>query len=373
MNILIAILIFSILILFHEFGHFLTAKLCGVAVIEFSLGMGPRILSHVSARSGTRYSWKALPFGGSCMMKGEEAGSEESDEGPEEERDAEPDGDMDEPAVMGGSFAKCKVWQRMLIVAAGPVFNFLLAFLFSIFLIGAAGYDPPVVLKVSDGFPAREAGIAAGDEITQIGNARIFLYRDISDYVYFHQAEMASGKRLKICWKHQGEEKTASIVPAKSEDGRYLIGISGTSAYRVRGNAFTTLRYSAVEVGYWIRTTVKSLEMLLRGQVSSDEVSGPVGVVKAVSDTVEESKSDGAYYVWLNLLQISILLTANLGVMNLLPVPALDGGRLLFLILEAITRRKIRPKVEAAINYAGFVFLMGLMVIVLLNDTRKLF
>lgn len=357
MNIVIAILIFSILILFHEFGHFLAARLCGVAVTEFSLGMGPRILSHVSEKSGTRYSWKILPFGGSCMMKGEER---EEDDPPEET-----------PA--GGSYSRANVWKRILIVGAGPVFNFILAFLFALFLIGGAGYDPPVALDVSEGFPAAEAGIKKGDEIRQLGHSRIHVYRDISDYVYFHQKEMASGKKLKVVWEHEGEKRSALIAPQKAEDGRYLLGISGTPSYRVKGGALEVIRYSAVEVGYWIRTTILSLGMIFQGKVSPDDVSGPVGVVKAVSDTVEESRSDGVFYVWLNLLQVSILLTANLGVMNLLPVPALDGGRLLFLLIEAIFRKKLSPKVEAAVNYAGFMALMGLMVLIFLNDTRKLF
>ncbi len=292
------------------------------------------------------------------MMKGEEG---EADNAPED------------PEPAGGSYSEASIWKRILIVAAGPVFNFILAFLFALFLIGEAGYDPPVVLDVSEGFPAAEAGIEKGDEIRQLGHSRIHVYRDISDYVYFHQKEMASGKELKVVWTHEGKRHSALIVPEKAEDGRYLLGISGSPAYRIRGGGLSVIRYSAVEVGYWIRTTISSLGMVFQGRVSPDDVSGPIGVVKAVSDTVEESRSDGAFYVWLNLLQISILLTANLGVMNLLPVPALDGGRLLFLLIEAVFRKKLSPRVEAAVNYAGFMVLMGLMVLVFLNDTRKLF
>lgn len=354
------------------------ARACGVFVIEFSLGMGPRILSHVSGRSGTRYSWKLLPFGGSCMMKGEDETSLQAEEGGgklPEEGSQSTEGRIT-PAEKGtrrDSFSDKKVWQRMLIIAAGPVFNFFLAFLFALFLIGAVGYDPPVALKVSEGFPAKEAGVKPGDTIRRLGSSGIEVYRDISDYVLFHQKLMASGKKLRIDWVHEGEKKSSFILPKQAEDGRYLIGIVGTSNYRTRGNVFQVIRYSAVEVGYWIRTTIGSLGMIFRGQVTADDVSGPVGVVKAIGNTVEETKSDGVFYVWLNLLQISILLTANLGVMNLLPFPALDGGRLLLLVIEAARRKKMDPKIEAAINYAGFMILMGLMVFVMMNDTRKLF
>lgn len=349
MKIIVALLIFSILIVFHEYGHFLLAKACGVAVIEFSLGMGPRILSHVSRRSGTRYSWKVLPFGGSCQMKGE-----------------------DEEDASEGSFGSKSVLKRVLIVAAGPVFNFILAFICSLFLIGAIGYDAPTVLKVTDGYPAAEAGIAAGDTITRINHTPVHFYRDISDYVTYHQREMAQQEEMTVRYVHNGAERTAVIIPKKTEDGRSVIGIAGSSAYRTKGNAFQTVLYSAYEVEYWIGTTVQSLRMLLTGQVSPEEVSGPVGVVKVIGDTYEESKRDGAYYVWLNMLQLSILLSANLGVMNLLPVPALDGGRLLFLIIEAVRGRKMDQRAEAAVNFAGFVFLMALMVLVLFHDTGKL-
>ena len=146
MRIIIALLIFSGIILFHEFGHFLLARLNGVFVIEFSLGMGPRLLSHVSRKSGTRYSLKILPFGGSCAMRGED------------------DGDMSE-----GAFGRAKVWQRLLIVAAGPFFNFLLAFLGAVIIVTGAGYDAPYAEYLSEGYPAQEAVMKRGDLITSVG------------------------------------------------------------------------------------------------------------------------------------------------------------------------------------------------------------
>lgn len=272
MKIIIAVLIFSMLVLFHEFGHFLMARACGVFVVEFSLGMGPRLLSHVSRKSGTRYSWKAFPFGGSCQMKGE-----------------------DEADVSEGSFGSRNVWQRMLIVAAGPLFNFILAYVCALFLIGAIGYDAPTVLQVTEGFPAEEAGIEEGDSITRLGGTKIRIYRDITDYVTFHQSDFTAQKKIEIEWTHDGEKKSAVIIPKMTDDRRYIIGIAGSSLQRTKGGILQTAAYSAYEVKYWIGTTLQSLRMLFAGQVDPDEVSGPVGVVKVIGDTYEESRSDGAY------------------------------------------------------------------------------
>lgn len=401
MSILLALLVFSILILFHESGHFLAAKACRVTVIEFSLGMGPRLLSHVSKRSGTRYSLKLLPFGGSCQMKGEYGETEEAEDqasvgqtigggekgqetrdgqkawglgdtasGRQEQAAGARAGSGQEPE--GDSFEEKKVWQRMLIVAAGPLFNFLLALVFSLVLISQAGYDPPIVLEVTPNSPAEEAGIAAGDTLTKIGRTRISLQRDLSVYPLLHKEDLSSGRPLTVRWLHGGEKKSARILPQKGEDGVYRFGFSTSSMYRILGNLPTTVRYSFTETGYWIRTTFDSLRLLLTRQVSAQEVSGPVRIVKTISDTVEETKSDGAFYVWLNLLQLSILLSANLGVMNLLPFPALDGGRLVLLMIEAIFRRRLSRKVEEAINLAGFAALMGLAFLLLVHDVSTI-
>ncbi|MCD7819659.1 MAG: site-2 protease family protein, partial [Lachnospiraceae bacterium] len=164
---------------------------------------------------------------------------------------------------------------------------------------------------------------------------------------------------------------TASITPILTDNG-YKFGISGSTNYRYKTNIPQTIYYSAYEVYYWIDTTLQSLNLLVHGGVSLDDMSGPVGVVDTISETYQESKSDGIYYVWLNMLNIAILLTANLGVMNLLPIPALDGGRLVFLIIEAIRRKRISPDLEAKIHFAGLMLLFVLMVVVMFNDVVKL-
>ena len=341
MSIVIALLVFSVIILFHEFGHFLLAKLNKITVVEFSLGMGPRLLSFEAG--GTRYSWKLLPFGGSCMMLGEDGEEEEE-----------------------GSFGSKSVWARMSVIAAGPIFNFLLAFIMALFIVGNLGYDVPVLLNVTEGMPAADAGLQAGDRILKMNGKRIHLYREVQNYSMFHQ-----GETVIFQYERDGELHEATVTPELT-NGSYKYGIGGNINYRQKTNVLETLEYSAYEVYYWIDTTVSSLGLLFKGGVQLDDMSGPVGVVDAIGTTYQESRDEGAFYVWMNLLNIAILLSANLGVMNLLPIPALDGGRLIFLIVEAIRRRRVEPELEAKIHFAGLMLLMLLMVVVMFNDVKKL-
>ena len=333
MKIILALLIFSLIVLFHEFGHFLLAKRGGIAVTEFSLGMGPRILSKQIGE--TRYSWKLLPFGGSCMMVGE-------------------DGDSDDE----NAFGKKSVWTRISVVAAGPIFNFILAFFLSLFIIGSIGYDAPDVVAVADGYPAAEAGMQPGDRILQMNHTKIHVYREVSLYVQTHQ-----GETVTVTYERDGERHAVTLEPKLSESGTYLLGFRG-SGVRTKGNIFQTVWYSAYEVKYWISTTLQSLGMMFRGRVSADDTIG---------NTYEASKQDGGFYVWLNMLNISILLSANLGVMNLLPIPALDGGRLVFLFLEVIRRgKRIDPEKEGMVHFVGLMLLMALMLVVMFNDFRNI-
>ena len=343
MSIILALIIFSLIILIHELGHFLLAKRGGVTVEEFSLGMVPRLISTV--KGGTRYSLKLLPFGGSCMMLGE-----------------------DEATTEEGSFASKSVWTRISVIAAGPIFNFILAFVLSVIIIGSIGVDKPVILAVSEGFPAAEAGIQKGDTILKMNGTKIRLSREVTNYVTFHQ-----GEDVTFVYEHEGEERTVTLSPEQNEGGRYIFGLSTVSSYREKVGAWETLKYSAYEVKYWIQTTISSLKMLFTGQVGINDMSGPVGVVTIIGDTYKESAADGGFYIWLNMLNISILLTANLGVMNLLPLPALDGGRLVFLIIEAIRRKRIDPEKEGMVHFVGLMLLMVLMIVVMFNDIRKLF
>ena len=343
MKIIIAILMFSFIIIFHELGHFLLAKKNKIKVNEFCLGLGPTLFG--ITKGETKYSITLLPFGGACMMAGEDGESESE-----------------------GSFNSKSVWARIAVVAAGPVFNFILAFLLALIVIGTAGFDRPEVKGVMEGYPAEEAGLQAGDIIKEINGKNIHIYREVSVYTLFH-----SNENLEVTYERDGEEYTCTISPKYNEEaGRNLFGIYGNTM-RERGNIFETIKYSVYEVKYWIEVTMDSLKMLVTGRVSVNELSGPVGIVKNIGDTYDESKSAGTLSVVLTLINYSIMLTANLGIMNLLPLPALDGGRLVFLIIEAVRKKRVDPDKEGMVHFVGLMLLLALMVLVMFNDIRKLF
>lgn len=344
MSIVIAIIIFSIIILFHELGHFLLAKANGVKVNEFSLGLGPTLIGFTKGE--TKYSIKLLPFGGACMMEGE-------DEDSKDQR----------------AFGNKSVWARISVVFAGPFFNFIMAFVFAIIVIACAGYDKPQIAGVIDDYAADEAGMQEGDTILKFNGTNIHFYREISAYSLFN-----AGETVEVVYERDGKEYTTTLVPKLDEEsGRYLYGFIGNSE-RVKGNAGEVIVNAFYEVKYCISTTIESIKMLITGGASVNDLSGPVGIVKNIGDTYETSVSnDGYYYAFLNMANWIILLSANLGVMNLLPLPALDGGRLVFLVVEAIRGKKIDPDKEGFVHLIGIVLLMLLMVVVMFNDIRKLF
>lgn len=426
MKILIALLVFSVIVLFHELGHFLLAKRNGIAVTEFSLGMGPRLLS--TEKGGTRYSLKLFPIGGSCMMVGED-----------EDDDSE------------GSFNNASVWARISVVAAGPIFNFILAFVFAMIITSVVGYDPARVLQVTESSPAAQAGLKEGDIITEFQGRHISIGRDLDSYMTLHGLK---GEEISLTYERDG--KKHDIQFQANSESRYMLGftylsegtpeitqvmlnsamakagvmpgdiireVNGTAVadsqelqaylqehpldgteitlgierdgkvetisaipqmtkhvdsgfiyniYREKTNFLGVMKYSAVEVRYWVSTTVESLMMLIKGQFSVNDLSGPVGIIDVIGDSYEEAKSEGAMMVWMQMLYWAILLSANLGVMNLLPIPALDGGRLVFLLIESVRKKRLNPNVEGMIHFAGFVLLMMLMVFVMFNDFRRL-
>lgn len=401
MKIIIAIVIFSAIILFHELGHFLFAKLNKIVVTEFSLGMGPRLFSF--EKGDTRYSLKLLPIGGSCAMLGEDTDIE------------------NEP----GTFNSASVWGRISVVAAGPVFNFIMAFVLSVIIVGAVGYEPSRVLSVKegsaaeaaglkegdtinltvkrdgkkmdisyksdtnvryllgcnfngddtsamtvesvmDGMPLQEAGIRQGDVITSINGVKI---TNAADYQKYIQENPLTEKSVKLTYSRDGQEYDITVKPKE-----YRTAESGFTynMYSEKAKGLNVVKYGAVEVKYMVRTTILSLKELVSGKLGMKDLSGPVGVVDAIGTTYEESKSEGTMILWMNMLNMAVLLSANLGVMNLLPFPALDGGRLVFLVIEAIRRKPINRQVEGGIHFAGLMLLMALMVFVMYNDIVKL-
>ena len=368
MNIVVAILIFTLIVVIHEFGHFLLAKKNGVGVIEFSVGMGPRIITY--AKNGnqsllkffisqktfekiegfdgiTKYSWKLLPIGGSCMMVGE-----------------------DEVVDAENAFGKKGVWARFWVIFAGPFFNFILAFVLSMVLISCAGYDAPIVPEVQEGYPMSEAGIEAGDRIISINGDKISIFREITAFFQFNP--IGEDTVLQIVYERDGEQKNAVIRPMQNENGAWLVGITLRSTYE-KASLIEVVKYGFIEVKYWIDTTLQTIVQLITGNINKEEIAGPVGIVNMVGNVIEESSNYGAMALFLNILNMCILLSANLGVMNLLPIPALDGGRLVFILIEAVRGKPIDQEKEAMVHLIGLAALMLLMVFVMYNDIIRLF
>ena len=222
--------------------------------------------------------------------------------------------------------------------------------------------------SVAEGFPAAEAGLQAGDEIISINGSRIHFFREISQFSIFH-----SGETAKVVYERDGERNTVTLTPKlDQESGKSRLGMNG-STYRERGTFLETISHSFYEVKYLISSTIESLRMLVTGKVGLKDLSGPVGIVKVMGDTYDTSQSAGGTgMAILSMVNFSIFLSANLGIMNLLPLPALDGGRLLFLIIEAIRRKKIDPEKEGMVHFVGLVALMALMILVMFNDIRNI-
>lgn len=342
MGIILAILVFGTIVFVHELGHFLLAKVNGIRVDEFSIGMGPRLLSKVKGE--TRYSLKVFPIGGSCMM-----GEDDVD-------------DMSE-----GSFNSKSVWARIAVVAAGAIFNFVLAFIFSVIIVAYTGYDEPIISGVVSGYSAEEQGMQAGDKIVEINGKKIHIWREVTYHNLLHPGETA-----EVVYERDGESYEVTITPKKDENGNYLMGVMSPGEYK-KANVFTALQYGAYEVKFWISTTMESLKQLVTGKVGVDNLSGPVGIVNVVDETYQESKSYGFVIVLMQMLNIGILLSANLGVMNLLPLPALDGGRLVFLFIEAIRGKRVPPEKEGMVHGIGMLLLFALMIFVLFNDLKRIF
>ena len=342
MGIILAILLFSFIVFFHELGHFALAKKNGIDVEEFAIGMGPILFS--KEFRGTVYCIKLFPIGGSCMM-----------------------GEDEEATDSPNNFNNKSVWARMSVIVAGPVFNFILAFLFAVILMLMVGYDKPTIGAVEEGFPAAEAGMEVGDTIVRMGDKKINVFREVVYYNQFHQ-----GETTEITFLRDGVERGVVLTPQFDDSlGYYKFGIGATP--NEKATVFESLQYGLYEVKYWIEVTIDSLKMLVTGQIGFDQLSGPVGIVDVVDDSYQQSKAYGAKIVFAQLLYIGILISANLGVMNLLPLPALDGGRLVFLFVEAVRKKRIPPEKEAYVHMVGIALLMLLMVVVMFNDIRRVF
>ncbi len=358
--ILAFVVIFGVVVVAHEFGHFIVAKANGIKVLEFSIGMGPKLVKFT--KGDTEYSLRLFPIGGACMFEGED-GLYEEDEETERIQEENP---LERPkTTQEGSFQNASVWARIATVVAGPLFNIVLGYILAIIIVLACGSILPVPRRVHVGYPAYEAGIRAGDIITAINGEKIHLFREIQ-----LNAMLYDGEPWEVEYERDGQLHTTTVELVEV-NGSYVTGISGGKLHICEG--LELFEYSWYEVDYWLDTTFKSLKMLVTGQLTKDDVAGPVGVAGVISDTIEETKQYGLPTVLINMVNIALLLSINLGIMNMLPIPALDGGRLIFLLIEAVIRKPVPKKAEAIVHMIGFIALMLLMILVLFNDVSKFF
>ncbi len=378
-TIILFIIIFSIVVISHELGHFLIGRKNGIRVLEFSVGMGPTLFSFI--RGGVKYSLKLLPIGGACMFDGEDgtAGDEEEPGGlrrragveadlplpSERERNGFGRNDLESPGV---AFPEAGVWRRIAAVFAGPCFNFILAFVVAVVLTAFSGADLPVIGQLTEDSAAGEAGLQAGDRIVQIDREKIHFYREVVVISALNQ-----GEALEVHFERDGKQGVARVQPRYDElTGRYYMGFTGAGEY-LKCNPLQVFQYGFYEVEYYVKTTYKSLGMLLRGRVTKDDVSGPIGIAQFVGESYDHAeKNYGTSSAILTMLEIVVLLSVNLGILNLLPLPALDGGRLLFMLVEVVRGKPVSPEKEGMVHFAGLVVLMILMVFIMYNDIMRL-
>ncbi len=325
-----AIFVFLLVILLHELGHFTVAKLVGIKVNEFSIGMGPKIIQR--QKGETKYTLRILPIGGYVNMEGE-------------------DEDSDDPR----GFGKASPLARMAVVAAGAIMNFVLALIvLSIFSFNT-GEPTTVIGEIIENTPAEVAGILPGDRITHINHISVNTWEELSEAI--SSSELKEDMEVSIL--RSNEDITINIVPV-SEEGRNIIGIipryKKSLSYGIKGGFEKT--------GMFIKLMFDFIGMVFKGQVSTKDLAGPIGVINEVGQAAKMGMT--------SLLLILGFISVNLGFFNLLPIPALDGSRLVFLFIELVRGKPIDPEKENVIHLVGFAFLIGLMLIVTYRDLLRL-
>ncbi len=344
--ILIAIIVFGILIAVHELGHFISAKLLGVKVNEFAIGMGPAIWK----RQGrvTKYSLRALPIGGFCALEGE-----------------------DEDSTDESSFMVQPLWKKIIILVAGSFMNFLVGFIIvAVLFLKTDAFIDTTLHELAD--PNVTTEIKAGDRILKIDGERIYLYSDITTFL-----SRGNGETYDIVVERDGERLKLEDVPLSPHEfeyngvTKYGYGLLFEVSEATFGNRIEHAWYNSIQ---FVRLVRLGLTDLISGAVGVKELSGPVGIVSIISDVGENSASasDAAE----NIAYLCAFIAINLAVMNMLPIPALDGGRIFLLIIttiiEKVIRRRVNPKITAYIHATGFALLIGLMVFVMFNDIIKI-
>lgn len=353
-SLLVTIILLGILVIVHEFGHFIVAKKSGIWVQEFAIGMGPKIFSRM--KGDTEYSIRALPLGGFCRMEG----------GAEEEGNPSPT-----------SFLSKSIGVRLAVMAAGPLMNFILAFIMLFGLTCTSFTATPEIGKVLPDSAAAEIGLEAGDTIKKINGKTIHIYDELQ---YILQQNRGEAILLDIIG-NDGQHYRYELQPKLDEaSGRYLIGFNpqiyaGLFAEEKEGfqtmSVGETAHYSYFAMINYVKMTAEGLLRVFTFTAESDEYGGPIAIMKIVGDSYEAGLEYSLKAAIQNVVYIGAVLSANLGVLNLFPIPALDGGRILFLLIEAIRRKPMDMETEAKLQFLGFMFLIGLMVFVILGDISK--
>ena len=340
-TVIIAILVFGFLVFIHEFGHYIFARIFKVTITEFSIGMGPKLLWYDSKKTGIKYAISAIPFGGYVAMVGE-------------------DGESDDP----NAFNKKPAWQRLIITVAGAAINIIAGVLAIVVLASVAKIGGTTVAAFPEAdleVRSSESGLMVGDEIIKVDGKRVRILDELS-----YEIMRKGYEPVDLVVLRDGNEVTLEnvVFPTATEQGQ-IFGVMDFQVKRIDKNFFNVIGYSLSKSVLIVRMCWESIIDLITGRYTLAAVSGPVGI----SEAIGSAASDGA----LSLLSIVGLISMNLGVMNLLPLPALDGGRLVMILAEMITRRKIPAKVEATINAVGLAVLLGLSAIIMVKDIFGLF
>lgn len=329
LTIVYAIIIFCLLIFVHEFGHFAVAKSVGIRVNEFSLGMGPLIFHFVKGE--TEYSLRALPIGGYVKMEGE-------------------DEDSDDPRA----FNHKPAWQRALVVVAGSVMNILTTVLIVTAIALFAGLATNVIAEIGEGYPSETAGLLPGDKIIQINETKIDTWNDVTTSI-----AKSTGDSVSVVVEREGKQLTLISGVTTDENGRRIIGITS----ELEHSFIKSIKTGLFGTWFWTKEMVNYLGLLFTGGGSMDDLVGPVGIVSIINNQAKL----GIFYI----ANLTALISLNLGIINLLPIPALDGGRLLFLIVRKFTGKAISDETEAKIHFAGIILLFGLMIYLVVQDIDR--
>ncbi len=337
--ILLALVFFGVMIFIHELGHFLTARACGVGVNEFAIGMGPKVLSRVSKKSGIRYSLRAFPIGGFVSMVGED-----------EESDA------------SNAFGNVSVWKRMIIIVAGGAMNLILGVLITAIIVMSSNLlATNIVAKFDDNAISDDYGLRVDDQIIKVGNKRVYTGYDLS-----YEITNRGYQAIDLTVLRDGEKIVLEdvVFETVAESGA-TFGKTDFIPYGVEKSFVEVIKHTWVRSVSSVRMVWESLIDLVVGRYGVEAISGPVGITEVIGDA---ARSGMTFF-----LHACAIITINLGVMNLLPFPALDGGRFVFMLIEAIRRKPIKKEIESYIHFIGIVILLALMVAISLKDVWSIF